>query len=122
MSSLELTKHQVQSMEKVESLLNSFKMSEPLPSDVIVNLCGLNCDVELRSTVNRLRKCGVPVCSGHQGYWLARTDKEILETVHNLRGRALSMLSAASKMQSHLVNQDYMDEVLPQVTEMLKRL
>lgn len=72
----------------------------------IMDECDIKAGPELRRCINSLRNNGVPVCSNSNGYWLAVTDEEVLETVKQLKGRAYAILAAAYRMQSSLINQD----------------
>lgn len=89
----------------VAKFLKKVKGSGAIVGDMIVENCELSCKKELRMIIHRLRESGLPICSNNQGYWIANTDEEILDTVAQLKGRAYSILGVAFRMQLHLVDQ-----------------
>ena len=101
--------HDLHAFNAVEKLLRDNKGQGALHGAFIANQCGLKNDVEVRYCVNYLRSICIPICSNTNGYWIANTDEEILDTVKMLKARAYSMLSIAYRMQTSLIDQDEMD-------------
>ena len=71
---------------------------------LVYDICGLDgCtsgDRELRAVVNDLRKEGHPICAmPKDGYFIAETEKELLETCNFLYGRAMDSLVQISAMR-----------------------
>lgn len=59
---------------------------------------------EVRDAVNKLRCSGFPVCSGPSGYYYARTQREIYNSVNQLLGRATAITAAAKGMMRCLTD------------------
>lgn len=59
----------------------------------------------LRTIIHSLRVQGEPICSSNAGYWMARTDEELMESSKQIERFAISVLCAARGMRSKLVNQ-----------------
>ena len=61
---------------------------------------------EVRSVVHRLREDGKPICSGSEGYYLAKDLVEARHTINHLRSRANSMLETARSMEEFFTGED----------------
>ena len=61
---------------------------------------------EVRSVVHRLRDEGKPICSGADGYYLAKDLVEARHTINHLRSRANSMLETARSMEEFFTRED----------------
>lgn len=59
---------------------------------------------EVREAINKLRCAGFPICSGPHGYYYARTQREIYNSVKQLMGRAAAINNAAKGMMRSLTN------------------
>lgn len=53
---------------------------------------------EVRELVNYLRTQGIPICSGVQGYWIAKNDEEVMATLLNLMRRKKGLENAIEGM------------------------
>lgn len=103
-------KKQVENLGKVHALLLKNKGNGVLVGREIVEKCELANGAEVRTIVHTLRYNGHPICSNRNGYWIATTDEEIMETVAHLKSRAYSMMSAALRMQMNLLDQQEFDD------------
>lgn len=61
---------------------------------------------EVRSVIHRLREDGKPICSGSEGYYLAKDLVEARHTINHLRSRANSMLETARSMEEFFTGED----------------
>lgn len=57
---------------------------------------------ELRKTVNRLRRDGVPIGSAQTGYYYARTAGEVYDTIRNLKRMRSGLDSAIEGLEACL--------------------
>lgn len=57
---------------------------------------------QIRRVVEQLRQEGWPICSGSAGYWWARSEEDIAQTVALLRGRAMNQLVLCRKLRQHI--------------------
>ena len=61
---------------------------------------------EVRSVIHKLRDEGRPICSGADGYYLAKDLVEARHTINHLRSRANSMLETARSMEEFFTKED----------------
>lgn len=57
---------------------------------------------DIRHTVNDLRRSGVPICSGRNGYYYATRKNEITATIAHLEGRMAKIKAAQSGLLNSL--------------------
>ena len=58
----------------------------------------------IRYAVNKLRKDGVPICSGNEGYWIARNTVELEQTISIFKAKYRDMLETAISLEYRLVD------------------
>lgn len=56
---------------------------------------------EIRRVVNIARKCGLPICSGQSGYWVAASPLELQGTCAMLTAQAKAVNDAVGGMATH---------------------
>lgn len=54
---------------------------------------------EIRRMVSHLRAVGVPICSGHQGYWYADSVEDVEQTIAMYESRISKMLEAVGGLR-----------------------
>lgn len=63
---------------------------------------------QLRAIVNTLRKEGYPIGSGQDGYFYARSYRELLPTIDHLNGRVSAINEALGGLErAFLINRRY---------------
>ena len=65
-------------------------------------VCVSPVEKELRKLVNRLRREGVPIASGREGYYYASNAGEVYATIRSLRKMASGLEAAISGLESAL--------------------
>lgn len=75
----------------------------------ICKLLGLERDIEVRETVNALRRAGHPICANNHGYWISDKPEEILETIHSLEHRMVGIAEATEGMYHWLIEEGFVD-------------
>lgn len=55
----------------------------------------------LKNIIRKLRKMGVPICSGSDGYWIAKDDDEIMQYAQKERNLALSKLQTVKALNGN---------------------
>ena len=68
---------------------------------------------DLRKLVNKLRRKAIPICSGRDGYFYARTAGDILRTIRQLKIMIKGLQAAVDGLTAAL---DNFDEVSPEPT------
>ena len=66
---------------------------------------------DLRKLVNKLRRKAVPICSGRDGYFYARTAGDILRTIRQLKVMIRELQAAVDGLTAAL---DKFEEVSPE--------
>ena len=56
-------------------------------------------DREVRSIVSSLRKKKYPICSGDEGYWIARTEIEKTESLGKINSRIKELTAVAEGLK-----------------------
>lgn len=54
---------------------------------------------EIRRMVGHLRSVGVPICSGHQGYWYAESVEDVEQTISMYESRISKMVEAVGGLR-----------------------
>lgn len=90
--------------DRLEELLRSRREERlrPLHGFEIAEILGLSDERPVRAAAAILCERDVPVCSGDDGYWLARHSGDLDGTIHHLGNRAMKLLkrrSQARRMQ-----------------------
>lgn len=55
---------------------------------------------DLRELTNSLRKKGIPVCSGNEGYWLAGNKNELEHTKNMVNSRIRELMEVANGLKT----------------------
>lgn len=65
-------------------------------------------DATIRKIINEYRSEGIPICSGHRGYYYSETTEDIVRTIASLKRRVGSIQKAIDGLQScvEVVNAD----------------
>lgn len=95
---------------------NSFKMDKELLRDILTYKVGKENAINsveiqelfsckgryVRELVSELRREGVPICSGVDGYWIANDVTEVEGTIKNLRSRIKAMFALIISLEESL--------------------
>jgi biotin operon repressor len=88
----------VRYIDNVKHFIGMFDSKDPVYSYRIEESYGLS-GSEVRSIVHHLRCEGVPIGSGHKGYYMARTPDEIETTIEHMIQREQSIRHAREGLQ-----------------------
>lgn len=82
---------------------NAVGKENAVKSKQIEQIFGLR-GVEVRNMVNQLRYEGVPICSGRKGYWYAKNEAEVIETLNGLKARIIGIENAVNGLEKTLIS------------------
>lgn len=78
--------------------IREYLSDQPVYSKELESLFGLAGN-EVRTIIHELREEGVPICSGYQGYWIARTSAELNSTIEHLQRREAGIRSVRQSLE-----------------------
>lgn len=77
--------------DEIEAKLRLHRKENPVYSKEIENCFNIT-GVQVRDIIRELRREGKPVANSKQGYYWARNEIELQETIEDLESRSFSML------------------------------
>ena len=84
---------------------NTSTSDNPIKSKVIEQKYNLSGEI-VREIVRNARRNGVPIASDSNGYFYAASQKELKETLDQLRNRAKSILKTINALESVYPNKE----------------
>jgi len=92
-------------------VLDMITKQGPIKSYKLENASGLKGQA-IRQLVNQCRCSGLPVMSGHKGYWIDDSHEAIDGMIKDLRGRCNAMERAISGLESAKTGKHHWDNLL----------
>lgn len=95
---------------QIENLIISIiydKSPYPIKGREIVQLIRMNGrrinEIDLRKHINDIRSKGkAPIIANSKGYYISKSEEEILKEIHSLRHRSIQIFNAAKGLKKYL--------------------